>query len=210
LDKIEVSKSETDAQFIRQKLNEFNFNLVLHDNHELLNLIVRRQNTIIASLIGDTYWNWLYICLFWVDDRYSASGTDRTKIYDHLYLAEDCPISKELLPDFDSLFYEPFYQFMRQQFLAHEMEKAHELGADEVSLLHISPAHNTDFMRITSLDLQAIDISATRVWGKLVKNPGRFVGEYTENIFGNFQVEKSPELKEWWRYISERYGWVVG
>jgi hypothetical protein len=42
-----------------------------------------------------------------------------------------------LIPHFDSLFFEPFYQFMRQQFLAHEMEKAHELGADEVNLLHI-------------------------------------------------------------------------
>jgi hypothetical protein len=40
---------------------------------------------------------------------------------------------------------------MRQQLLAHEMEKAHELGADIVSLLHFSPAHNKDFMRVTSL-----------------------------------------------------------
>jgi hypothetical protein len=55
MDKIEVSQSETDAQFIRHNLNEFNFNLVPHDNHELLNLIVRRQNMLIAGLIGDTY-----------------------------------------------------------------------------------------------------------------------------------------------------------
>jgi hypothetical protein len=142
--------------------------------------------------------------------KYSASGTDRTKIYEHLYLAKDCPISKELLPDFDSLFYEPFYQFMREQFLAHEMEKAQELGADTVSLLHISPAHNGDFMRITSPDLRTMDSSATRVWGKLVKKTGRFVGEYTENIFGNFQVEQFPELKQWWQYINWRYDWVAG
>jgi hypothetical protein len=77
-------------------------------------------------------------------------------------------------------------------------------------LLHISPAHNQDFMRITSPDLKTIDSSATRVWHKLVKNPGRFVGEYTENIFGNFQVEQFPELKEWWQYITSRYNWVLG
>ena len=86
--------------------------------------------------------------------KYAASGTDRTKIYEHLYIAEDCPISKDLLPNFDCLFFEPFYQFMRQQFLAHEMEKAHELGAEKVSLLHISPAHNKDFMRVTSPHLK--------------------------------------------------------
>ncbi len=111
---------------------------------------------------------------------------------------------------FDCLFYEPFYQFMRQQFLAHEMEKAHELGADTVSLLHISPAHNKDFVRVTSPDLRALDISATKVWGKLVKNSDRFIGEYTENIFGNFQVERFPDLYEWWRYIVMRYNWVLG
>ena len=142
--------------------------------------------------------------------KYAASGTDRTKIYEHLYIADDSPISKETLPNFDCLFYEPFYQFMRQQFLAHEMEKAHELGAHKVCLLHISPAHNKDFMRVTSPDLHAIDMSATKVWSKLVKNSDRFIGEFTENVFGNFQVERFPELNEWWRYIVTRYNWVLG
>ena len=140
----------------------------------------------------------------------SKRGTDRMKRYERLYLADDCPLSKELLSHFDSLFYEPFYQFMRQQFLAHEMEKAHELGADIVSLLHISPVHNKDFMLVTSPDLRAVDVSAAKVWHKLVKNADRFAGEYTENIFGNFQVELFPELKEWWRYIAMRYNRVTG
>jgi GNAT superfamily N-acetyltransferase len=74
MDKIDVSQSETDAQFIRQKLNEFNFNLVPDYNHEILNLIVRRQNTLIAGLVGDTYWNWLYVGLFWVDERERDHG----------------------------------------------------------------------------------------------------------------------------------------
>lgn len=142
--------------------------------------------------------------------RFAASGTDRTKIYEHLYSADDCPITKDVLPNFDCLFFEPFYQFMRQQFLAHEMEKAHELGADKVCLLHISPAINKDFMRVTSPELRVMEYSATKVWRKLVKDADRFTGEYTENIFGNFQVERFPELKEWWRYIVMRYNWIIG
>ncbi len=142
--------------------------------------------------------------------KYAASGTDRTKIYEHLYLSDDCPLSRELIPSFDDLFFEPFYQFMRQQFLAYQMEKAHELGADKASLLHISPAHNKDFVRITSPRLRTIDMSATKVWRKLVRTPDRFIGEYTESIFGKFQVEKFPELAEWWRYIVMRYNWVMG
>jgi hypothetical protein len=140
--------------------------------------------------------------------KYARSGTDRTKIYLHLYEANDCPLAKELIPDFDCLFFEPFYQFMRQQFLANEMEKAHELGADIVSLLHVSPAHNKDFIRVTSPDLQILGFSATEVWKKLVKKHDRFIGEYTENIFGSFNISPFPELKEWWEYIVTRYNWV--
>ena len=98
---------------------------------------------------------------------------------------------------------------MRQQFLAHEMEKAHELGADIVSLLHISPAHNKDFMRVTSPNLQAIDISPTRIWKKLMMGSNRFIGEYAENIFCKVDIKKYPEVKDWWHYVSTRYAWVA-
>ena len=56
----------------------------------------------------------------------ASSGTDRTAIYRPLYERSDFPLHKDLLPGFDTLFHEPFYQFMRQQCLAHEMERAHE------------------------------------------------------------------------------------
>ena len=74
MDIIEVSQSEIDAQLIRQKLNEFNFNLVPNYNHEILNLVIRRENTLIAGLVGDTYWNWLYVSLFRVDERERDRG----------------------------------------------------------------------------------------------------------------------------------------
>ncbi len=79
----------------------------------------RRQACLIEWKYTEAYYRtWL---------KYAASGTDKTKIYEHLYDAEDCPLNRTLIPYIDSLFYEPFYQLMRQQFLAHEMEKAHEL-----------------------------------------------------------------------------------
>ncbi len=74
MENIELSTSDADSHFIREKLNEFNFQRVPHDRHETLNLLVRRQGEIIAGLIGDTAWNWLYISLFWVDERQRGSG----------------------------------------------------------------------------------------------------------------------------------------
>jgi len=73
---------------------------------------------------------------------------------------------------------------MCQRLLAHEMEKAHELGADIVSLLHISPARNLDFRKITSPRLEALGSSATDVRKTLITPPDCFIGVSTESLFG--------------------------
>jgi hypothetical protein len=44
----------------------------------------------------------------------SDGGTDRACIHRHHSEIADCPINKENLPSFTALFYEPFYQLMRQ------------------------------------------------------------------------------------------------
>jgi hypothetical protein len=140
--------------------------------------------------------------------KYSDSGTDRTEIYRHLFEKTDCPVNKDILPSFDSLFYEPFYQFMRQQFLANEMEKAHEMGADVVSVLHIAPAHNNDFRKVTSPELGKLGESATSIWEKLVKPEGRFISISTEMLFGNLSEKQLPKIESWLEYVYARYQWV--
>lgn len=141
--------------------------------------------------------------------KFTARGTDKSKIYEQLFLADDCPIDKTLLPHYDDLFYEPFYRLMRLQFLANEMEKGKELDADIVSVLHIAPAHNTDFKRNTSPGLQHIAGSATQVWSQLQKSPDRFLSVFSEDLFGRFPVSEYPEMNEWWQYITQRYRWVL-
>jgi hypothetical protein len=120
--------------------------------------------------------------------KIAKSGTDRSLIYAHLYDRDDEVLDKEKITSFDDLFYEPFYQLMRQQYLANEMEIARELDADIVSLLHIAPSHNKDFKRITSLRLKRLGQSATEVWSKLVKKPNRFISVSTEDLFGKFNT----------------------
>jgi hypothetical protein len=140
--------------------------------------------------------------------KVSGSGTDRTEIYRPLFQNADCPINKKILPSFDSLFYEPFYQFMRQQFLANEMEKAHELGADVVSVLHIAPAHNDNFRKVTSTELAKLGESAISIWKKLVKSEGRFISVSIEKLFGSLSETQLPKMKYWVEYVHARYQWV--
>ena len=122
--------------------------------------------------------------------KIARSGTDRRTIYSHLFESPDRPINKEILPNYDALFYEPFYQFMRQQFLANEMEKAHDLDADIVSLLHIAPANNKEFRKITS---PAADIFGNFGDGRLtelVMGENRFLSLSTEELFGGLTVDR--------------------
>ncbi len=141
--------------------------------------------------------------------KYAKSGTDRTQIYQHLYDNPDCLIRKELLHSFDMLFFEPFYQFMRQQFLAYEMEKANEMGADIVSLLHIAPANNLDFRKVTSPSLKQLGNSPTEIWANLVKDNTRFKSVYTEDLFGAVSAGQIPEMTDWLDYTHARYRWVT-
>jgi hypothetical protein len=140
--------------------------------------------------------------------KFAQSGRDRTTIYKSLFERADCPINKELLPNFDSLFYEPFYQFMRQQLLAHEMERVQELSASAVSVLHIAPARNIDFRKVTSPKLETLGETATEVWKKLVRSRGKFISVSTEQLFGSLSVEQMPEMRAWLEYIGARYAWV--
>ena len=109
METIEISQNETDAQFIREKINEYNFNRVPHDNHQVLNLIAREQNIIIGGLIGDTAWNWLYISLFWVDERKRSLGlgTRILAMAEELAVQRDCRHANLETHDFQSL---NFYQ----------------------------------------------------------------------------------------------------
>jgi len=142
-----------------------------------------------------------------VNLKYAKSGTDRTSIYRHLYDRDDCPLDKAATETFDALFFEPFYQLMRQQFLANEMEKAKECGADRVSVLHIVPARNVAFNRVTSPGLVHLGDTAIDVWKRLVTNPGRFHSASVEHLFGRFDIGSHPGMQAWWEYTASRYPW---
>jgi len=140
--------------------------------------------------------------------RFSKSGADRLAVYRPLLEGSDCPIDCTQLPSLDALFYEPFYQLMRQQLLAHEMERAHELDADVVSVLHIAPEHNAAFRRVTSPALVRLGDSATAVWTRLTRLSNRFRSTSQEQLFGRLTAEQLPKMAEWLYTVQARYPWA--
>ncbi len=147
--------------------------------------------------------------------KYSKNKTDRTKIYQDLFDKKHCPIKKKLLLDnrlcFEDLFYEPFDQMFREQFLANEIEidSESEIRADIVTVLHLGPLKNIDFNRVTNKDLECISDKAIHIWEKLIDNQDRFINFTLEDLFQNFPIEKYPVFSKWWDYMSQRYDFLI-
>ncbi len=138
-------------------------------------------------------------------------GETRRKRYNALFAAAGSPIDGTRV-SYDETLYEPFYQFMRQQLLAHQMElKGIEHGADRVRVLHLSPRANMDFERVTapSLARRYPGKKATALWGGLLSDPALFTPVAIEDAFGPLLARDDQVLAGWCRYIAERYPWAA-
>ena len=137
--------------------------------------------------------------------KIAVSGTDRSETYRPFLERADCPLDITRLASTDDLYYEPFYQLLRQQLLVHEMELAREKGADRVSLLHISPAANIDLRKVTSGGLRHLGETCFTVWTNLLMQHEKFRSVTIGDLFGEFPVEQFAALGDWQQYIKARY-----
>ena len=114
MEEIEVSHLDDYAHFIRQKLNEYNHKFAPPDAHDRLCLVARRGDSIIGGLVGGTYWNWLYVELFWVNEheRHTGLGTRILAKAEELAIQRGCLNAHLETHDFQNL---GFYQ--RRQYV---------------------------------------------------------------------------------------------
>ncbi len=111
------------------------------------------------------------------------------------------------LPNYEVFFVEPFYQFMRQTLLAQEMERAKEMGADIVSIVHISPKANREFaLSFTSPKLVQYGRTVTEAWSNIAPEE-RFLSINSEDFLGAIGKVEGTSLKNWANWLLERYGW---
>jgi hypothetical protein len=97
-------------------------------------------------------------------DRYGAA-----------WLSVEGPLSSDLIP-FEDMLDEPCYQLMRQQLIAHELERQHVLGADRVRVVHVLAPGNLAYQEsLTRPSQRAVGSTVDEVWSKLLCQPDRFV-----------------------------------
>ena len=166
----------------------------------------RRSDSRIQLVAGE--WKYTEYYTRFKNLRFSSSQskTDRLdRIYREHLMKSDCQINGEA--PFESLFFDPFDQLMRQQLLCSAMERNKEMNADVVTLLHIAPAANRDLMkRITSKELERVGSDVHSIWYALTLTD-RFKGVTTEDLLYNVCANSpSKETKE---YLELRYGGMV-
>jgi hypothetical protein len=96
------------------------------------------------------------------------------RYYDY-WSAEDGPILSSLV-GFDDILHEPFYQLVRQQLLAHELEQHKAHGADRVRVLHVLAPANIAYQRsIRQSGLLELGGTVSEAWTRLLRRPDRFL-----------------------------------
>jgi GNAT superfamily N-acetyltransferase len=75
---IEDTANPSDADFVRQKLAEFNRQHVADDHYQPLHIFLRTDDqAIVAGLLGATYWGWLHVDILWIDEIIRRLGYGR-------------------------------------------------------------------------------------------------------------------------------------
>lgn len=99
----------------------------------------------------------------------------REQRYAAAWEASDGPIETQLI-SYEVMFTEPFYQLMRQQLLARELERRRELGAEAVRVVHVSPKGNEAYQASLPSNVPPeLGTTVSEVWQRLLRDPSRFV-----------------------------------
>jgi F0F1-type ATP synthase gamma subunit len=122
-------------------------------------------------------------------------------IYDLLLNKGNCPIHR--IENFKDLYYNPFYQLMRQTLWGWKMIEANEFGCDEYVHLHIIPKENLKIQAITSPNLKSRGKNMSNVWESLLKEPSRYKLLTPEKLL--YPLRSNQSLKDFFDYLSKRY-----
>ena len=139
---------------------------------------------------------WKYTEEYSAENKYIPA---RYRVYNELLKENGCPIDTT---DYESLYYEPFYQLMRQTLIGWKMVQAGEYECDEYIHVHVIPEDNVELRdRVTSPRLKGDTMS--EAWKSVLREPGRYkVIPPEEFIEPAFICSDTNSIKT---YLEKRY-----
>ena len=126
----------------------------------------------------------------------------RVQRYRDIAFAPDGPIRDDVGLVLQDFFWEPFYQLLRQQMLAHAIECDPASGIDRARVLHLSPSGNAALHRVTAPALARFGDDAFEAFRAVLIDPDAFVGRTIEAAFA--PLGAWPEAT-WFAWLCERY-----
>lgn len=125
-------------------------------------------------------------------------------------LARAGPVRSDLGLTLDDFLFEPFYQLVRQQMLAWQIEADPHSGFDTVMVLHLSPRGNRALHHMTApMIAQAIEAAdgkqtsdAFEAYEACLEQPDRYAQRYIEDAFTTLAGE--PDAT-WYPQLKARY-----
>ncbi|MBL8484429.1 MAG: hypothetical protein JNJ60_19700 [Rhodocyclaceae bacterium] len=145
--------------------------------------------------------------LFLVEWKYTESYPAESKYiperaarYDELVRAADSPFGGGL--KVADLYYEPFYQVMRQTLFAYQSVMVNDHGVGSYKHVHVVPLKNVELReRITSEGLLGTDVHDA--WVKTLKDKNSFIGTTPELLLKPLSFMK--DTKSFLHYVENRY-----
>lgn len=129
----------------------------------------------------------------------SDSGKNRFEIYSDLLENPDSPIITE---DFKDLFFEPYYQLMRQTLLGWTMARNREYGVSDWIHVHVIPEDNKELKEtITSKNMKGMTLEES--WKLQLKNPEKYIVISPEKLLN--PLKTLPDTRSIIDYLTNRY-----
>jgi len=123
----------------------------------------------------------------------------RSETYDHLIHADSSPIR---IDDPSKLYYEPFYQLMRQILLLSLMVANTEYGCSDFIHVHVIPSDNVDLRdRITSPKLPGENLSDA--WKNVLKDESKYIVLSPDQLLS--QIVNCNDALSIFEYLRRRY-----
>lgn len=150
-----------------------------------------------AGVVELVLLEWKYIESYRPRKIIPGKDAQRRSRYWAALTAPDSPVRRDLLT-FSDLLDEPLYQLMRQQLLAHELEKTEAQGAQVVRVVHVRPSANTGYEKsLRRPEQQALGDTVSAVWAHLLRSPDRYT-TLDSNVFFDPEITSAE-------YVA-RYG----
>jgi len=79
---IQIGYDQDDARFIENSLIKFNVQQAGPSNYRALNIFARDSSgQLIGGLLGSTYWGWLSIAFFWIQESWRHKGLGKKLLH---------------------------------------------------------------------------------------------------------------------------------